>query len=68
MNKIFGFNQEELSSLKATYTANEIYQQPELWKETLNIVENNKERQFKNNLNWSRNICLCWRYHIPLFS
>ena len=43
MNKIFGFNQEELSSLKATYTANEIYQQPELWKETLNIVENNKE-------------------------
>ena len=43
MNKIFGFNQEELSRLKATYTANEIYQQPELWKETLNIVENNKE-------------------------
>ena len=43
MNKIFGFTQEELSSLKATYTANEIYQQPELWKETLNIVENNKE-------------------------
>ena len=43
MNKIFGFNQEELSSLKATYTANEIYQQPELWKETLNIVENNKD-------------------------
>ena len=43
MNKIFGFTKEELSSLKATYTANEIYQQPELWKETLNIVENNKE-------------------------
>ena len=43
MNKIFGFTQEELSNLKATYTANEIYQQPELWKETLNIVENNKE-------------------------
>ena len=43
MNKIFGFTQEELSSLKATYTANEINQQPELWKETLNIVENNKE-------------------------
>ncbi|MDK0721564.1 SIS domain-containing protein [Clostridium perfringens] len=43
MNKIFGFTQEELSNLKATYTANEIYQQPELWKETLNIVENNKD-------------------------
>ncbi|MDK0703151.1 SIS domain-containing protein [Clostridium perfringens] len=43
MNKIFGFTQEELSSLKATYTANEIYQQPELWRETLNIVENNKD-------------------------
>ena len=43
MNKIFGFTQEELSNLKATYTATEIYQQPELWRETLNIVENNKE-------------------------
>ncbi|HAT4307303.1 TPA: SIS domain-containing protein [Clostridium perfringens] len=43
MNKIFGFTQEELANLKATYTANEIYQQPELWKETLNIVENNKD-------------------------
>lgn len=43
MNKIFGFTQEELSNLKATYTANEIYQQPELWRETLNIVENNKD-------------------------
>ena len=43
MNKIFGFTQDDLSKLKATYTANEIYQQPQLWKETLSIVENNKE-------------------------
>ncbi|MGG5463329.1 SIS domain-containing protein [Clostridium sp. B9] len=43
MNKIFGFTQEELESLKAIYTATEIYQQPELWKETVEIVESNKD-------------------------
>lgn len=47
MRNIFGFTQEELKDLKANYTANEIYQQPELWKETLNIVKNNKDAIFK---------------------
>ncbi len=41
MNKIFGFTEESLKNLKAIYTASEIYQQPKLWKETLEIIENN---------------------------
>lgn len=51
---IFGFSNSELQSLKAIYTATEIYQQPELWQETYNIVKSNKDtiKSFlDNNLN-----------------
>lgn len=50
MKNIFGFTKEDLLKLKATYTAEEIYQQPKLWKETFKIIENNKN-EIKNFLN-----------------
>ena len=54
MDRIFGFTKESLKKSKAIYTASEIYQQPKLWKETLEIIENNKPL-IKNFLNTNLN-------------
>lgn len=43
MSEIFGMSLEKLQSLGATFTANEIYQQPKLWRECIEIIKNNKE-------------------------
>ncbi|KJU73172.1 SIS domain-containing protein [Clostridium baratii] len=41
---IFGFSEDMLKKLGATFTATEIRQQPELWRETYNIVKQNKNK------------------------
>lgn len=40
---MFGLNEEEWKNLNGLNTASEIYQQPELWLETLKIIETNKD-------------------------
>lgn len=41
---IFGFSEDMLKKLGATFTATEIRQQPKLWRETYNIVKQNKNK------------------------
>ncbi|MBD8046734.1 SIS domain-containing protein [Clostridium butanoliproducens] len=41
---MFGFNKEKWIELNGINTAKEIYQQPELWLKTLEIVESNKDK------------------------
>ncbi len=41
---IFGFSEDMLKKLGATFTATEIRQQPKLWRETYNIVRQNKNK------------------------
>ena len=41
---MFGFDEEKWKELNGFNTAIEIYQQPELWLETLKIVESNKDK------------------------
>lgn len=41
---IFGFSEDMLKNLGATFTATEIRQQPKLWRETYNIVKQNKNK------------------------
>ena len=43
MCKLFGVNEEVLEKKKSCYTAKEILQQPELWKETLEIFEKSEK-------------------------
>lgn len=40
---MFGLNEKEWRNLNGLNTATEIYQQPELWLETLKIIEDNKD-------------------------
>ena len=49
---IFGFSEDMLKKLGATFTATEIRQQPKLWRETYNIVKQNKNKieEFLNTL------------------
>lgn len=44
MEKLFGFDIPVLEKINGYITAKEIAQQPRLWKETLEIVKNNRER------------------------
>lgn len=41
---IFGFSEDMLKKLGATFTATEISQQPKLWRETYDIVKQNKNK------------------------
>ncbi|OPF52806.1 tagatose-6-phosphate ketose isomerase [Clostridium baratii] len=41
---IFGFSEDMLKKLGATFTVTEIRQQPKLWRETYNIVKQNKNK------------------------
>lgn len=41
---IFGFSEDMLKKLGATFTATEIRQQPKLWRETYDIVKQNKNK------------------------
>lgn len=41
---IFGFSEDMLKKLGAMFTATEIRQQPKLWRETYNIVKQNKNK------------------------
>ena len=41
---LFGFSEDMLKKLGATFTATEIRQQPKLWRETYNIVKQNKNK------------------------
>lgn len=41
---LFGMSDDKIKELGAVYTATEIGQQPKLWKETYNIVKNNKDK------------------------
>ena len=43
-DEMFGFNKEKWIELNGINTAKEIYQQPELWLKTLEIVESNKDK------------------------
>ncbi len=40
---MFGKKKEFWKESKGIYTVTEIMQQPKLWRETINIIENNKE-------------------------
>ncbi|WP_251861886.1 SIS domain-containing protein [Clostridium sp. Marseille-Q2269] len=44
MSKIFNIEEQTLKDLGGINTAREIYQQPEVWMETLEIIKNNRER------------------------
>ena len=44
MEKIFGILKDELEDKKGYITAEEIHHQPRLWADTLNIIEENKDR------------------------
>ena len=50
MSEIFGMSANQLESIGATFTACEIYQQPKLWEECINIIKNNQE-QFSTFMN-----------------
>lgn len=41
---MFGFNEEKWKEINGINTAKEIYQQPELWLKTLEIIESNKDK------------------------
>ena len=41
---MFGINKENWKKLNGFNTAKEIYNQPNLWQETLKIVESNKDK------------------------
>ena len=41
---IFGKSLEELEKIKAIFTATEIRQQPELWRETYKLILDQKEK------------------------
>ena len=58
---IFGFSKDMLKKLGATFTATEIRQQPKLWRETYDIVKQNKnkiEEFFNKNLKSNTRIIL----------
>ncbi|WP_339060433.1 SIS domain-containing protein [Tepidibacillus marianensis] len=42
--ELFNYDEEYLKSINGYFTAKEIEQQPRLWKETLQIIEDNKEK------------------------
>ena len=49
MNKIFGFTESDLLRLGAIHTAREIYQQPNLWTEVIEIIKDNEVQLKKIN-------------------